>query len=72
MTIDRELQKECRKLAIKEVAKRRGTTQKHIKEILARKAKYNLDNPMLTVKYAVDNWTVEFYHKELQKQYGMK
>ena len=65
--IDRKLQKECRKRAIKRVAENFNTTQKHVREILSRS--YNLDNPMLTYKYAVENWTVEFYHQATQKKY---
>ena len=65
--IDKELRKDCYNKAIKTVAKNRDTTQKKIKEILDRE--YKLDNPMLSVKYAVENWTVKYYHMEIQKKY---
>ena len=67
MTIDKKLQKECYNKAIKTVARNRETTQKHVREILGRS--YNLDIPMLTVKYAVENWTVEYYNREMQARY---
>ena len=67
MKIDKKLQKECYNKAIKKVAANRDTTQKHVKEILGRT--YNLDTPMLSVKYAVENWTIEYYNREMQARY---
>ena len=67
--IDEDLQKECRNLAIKKVAKNRNTTQKHIKEILNRGYNRDMNIQMRTVKFAVANWTVELYNREMQKRY---
>ena len=61
--IDKELQKKSRKEAIKVVAKRNKTTQKYVKSVLENKAK---DHEESAIKTAVQNWTVELYHRGLQ------
>ena len=65
--IDRKLQKECYKKAIKRTAENNNLTQKHVKEIVTKK--YSLNNDMLPIQNSVENWTVEYYNREMQKRY---
>ena len=64
--IDKKLQKECRERAIKYVSKRTGQTQKYLRKIMTEKSK---DVFKTGLQNAVKNWTVEFYHQEMQKRY---
>ena len=63
MQINKKLQKESYNKAIKKVAANNDVTQKHVKEILEKDDK---SNSMLTIKYAVENWTVEFYNRGMR------
>ena len=65
--IDKKLQKECRERAIKHVAKRRKLSQKEVRSVFTKS--YGLNIYYLQIKAAVENWTVKFYNKEMQKRY---
>ena len=73
MMIDTDLQRECREKAIKTVAKRFNKTQAYVRK-LADKPPAGKFKPREIYQYhlinAVKNWTVEFYHREVQKQYA--
>ena len=65
MQIDKNLQKESYNKAIKKVAANNDVTQKRVKEILEKTDKSTL---MQTIKYAVENWTIEYYNRGIRGQ----
>ena len=60
MQINKKLQKESYNKAIKKVAANNDVTQKRVKEILEKTDK---SISMQTIKYAVENWTIEYYNR---------
>ena len=69
--IDKELQKECQRKAIKKVAENYNRTQKYVKDISNRRTRETrLTNIYeIQIQNAVKNRTVDYYNKEMQKRH---